>query len=128
MKNRKYGSPKALLFHIFSEGPDEDFETLLSPCNDVVLHNKDGALSSFRCMVTAARLIPAASSFSQTAAVLSYGIVYNYDKIMRNAKQYTSNMNIDTYYEAGMVRPPPAPYPTEQLRQHPQPPPPSNGM
>ena len=109
-ENENHHAPKQLLFHIFSEGPDEQFDEFLSPSHDVILHNKDDALPSFQCMVTAQRLVTARSSFSKTAAIFSNGIVYHYDPKQRAY----SPVSLNIYYLAGMVAPTPAPFVIKQ--------------
>jgi len=105
-------SPKELVFHIFSEGPDKEFADLLGPNGDVLLHNKDPAFPSFRCMVTADRLVTAWSSFSRTAGVLSHGIVYETTTNKHGGHEFTHN-DLTDYYANGMVMIPiatPPPY------------------
>ena len=97
--NKEYGQPKALLFHIFSEGNADDFKGFLGDHKDVVLHIDEDALLSFRCMVAADRLVEGSSSFSQTAGVVSLGLVYKLDR----ENVYNTNLvNHEQYYAAGM--------------------------
>lgn len=65
--------PKPLLFHIYSVGPDEDFEQFKR--FPVQLHNKDDTFESFLGMAFADMLIICASSMSYTAGLLSNGLV-----------------------------------------------------
>jgi hypothetical protein len=67
-------SDKPLLFHIYSQGPLEQFSGYLA--EDTVLHIDEDLCTSFVAMVAADILITSFSSLSYTAAFLTDGIVY----------------------------------------------------
>jgi hypothetical protein len=62
---------KPILFHIYSQGKEADFERYT--VFPLVFHLTDDTFSSFNGMVFADMLVTSASSFSYTAALLSKG-------------------------------------------------------
>ena len=65
---------KDLIFHIYSQGEDRNFEKFKA--KDTILHLHEDLISTFKCMVAADILVTSASSLSYTAALLSDGIIY----------------------------------------------------
>ena len=100
VQGQTFGRPKELLFHIFSEGSEDDFQDILGNLGDVVLHIGEDALLTFRCLVAAERLVAGASSFSKAAGILSLGLVYT----LNDRKLYSTDaVNHEEYYAAGMI-------------------------
>ncbi len=67
-------SSKKPLFHIYSQGNNENFKTF--DALDVVLHINASIEDSFTSMVLADVLVTSLSTFSYTAGLLSEGVVY----------------------------------------------------
>jgi hypothetical protein len=65
---------KNAIFHIYSEGKEEDFSNFSD--RDTVLHINESVIDSFSALVHADILITSPSSFSYCAAFLSRGIIY----------------------------------------------------
>merc|ERR1719483_312027 len=65
-----------LKFHIFSEGPKEEFQTILDAHSDAILHLYSDLKLTFHHMVMAHAIVVARSSFSKTAGFLSIGDVF----------------------------------------------------
>lgn len=65
---------KNVLFHIYSEGKEEDFSNFVS--EDTVLHINKTVIDTFTALVHADILVTSPSSFSYCAAFLSKGTVY----------------------------------------------------
>jgi len=70
---KKYNNAE-LLFHIYSQGNEEDFIKFVS--EDVVLHIDEDIDTSFICMVGADILVTSPSSLSYVAALISDGEIY----------------------------------------------------
>lgn len=62
------------LFHIYSQGPRENFAQFNA--SDIILHLNESIEDTFTALVLADALVTSASSFSYTAGILSDGTVY----------------------------------------------------
>jgi hypothetical protein len=71
---REIYASKNPLFHIQSQGKEENFKEYLAP--DVVLHLNESVEDSFISMVLADVLVTSPSSYSYTAGIISDAIVY----------------------------------------------------
>jgi hypothetical protein len=75
---------KELLFHIYSQGENKNFEIFKAP--DTILHLNEELPLTFIGMVGADILVTSASSLSYVAALLSNGIIY-YKKFWHNPRK-----------------------------------------
>lgn len=73
-KLREYYGDKNPLFHIYSQGPAENFDRYVA--DDIVLYLDTTIEYTFTAMVLADVLVMSRSDFSYAAAILSNGIVY----------------------------------------------------
>jgi hypothetical protein len=79
---------KNVVFHIFSEGKEEDFSNF--GATDTVLHINEPVIDSFAALVYADILITSPSSFSYCAAFLSRGLIYSRRFWHKNASFWIS--------------------------------------
>lgn len=75
---------RELLFHIYSQGEDKNFEIFKAP--DTILHLNEALPLTFVGMVGADILVTSASSLSYVAALLSNGVIY-YKKFWHNPRK-----------------------------------------
>lgn len=75
---------RELLFHIYSQGENKNFEIFKAP--DTILHLNEELSLTFMCMVAADILVTSASSLSYVAALLSNGVIY-YKKFWHNPRK-----------------------------------------
>jgi hypothetical protein len=80
---RETHSTKPLLFHVYSQGDQENFREL--GASDVFFHLDEEIIDTFYGLVAADILVMSPSSFSYSAALLSDGIVY-YKPFWHNRK------------------------------------------
>ena len=73
-KLRSLYSSKNALFHIYSQGREEDFTAIKA--SDVILHLNNSIEDTFSSLVFADALVASRSSFSYVAGILSEGTVY----------------------------------------------------
>lgn len=73
-KLRACHAAKKPLFHIYSQGEQQNFEIFASP--DVIIHLNDSVEDAFTAMVLADALVISPSSFSYAAALLSEGEIF----------------------------------------------------
>lgn len=75
---------RELLFHIYSQGENKNFE--IFKAQDTILHLNEELHLTFMCMVAADILVTSASSLSYVAALLSDGEIY-YKKFWHNPRK-----------------------------------------
>ncbi|MBI2775490.1 hypothetical protein HYX58_05775 [Candidatus Dependentiae bacterium] len=69
-----YSDKKPLLFHIFSQGNENDFKEFIAP--DTIFHINEDSNDTYIAMAFADVLIAGRSSFGYTAGYFNEGIVY----------------------------------------------------
>jgi hypothetical protein len=66
---------KDILFHIYSEGSESEFECFKNP--NTVLHLNEDVKTTFIGLIVSDVLVQSKSSFSYVAGLLTQGIVYH---------------------------------------------------